>query len=58
MELIYKVVYYTMAGIRSKAFEHVEDAEAFCARHQKKYPEYQNAAWSRTEIFELVKREA
>lgn len=49
----YRVIYYTMAGCRSKDFDNYDDAKAMYDRHVKKHPEYQNCSWSKTELITL-----
>lgn len=53
---VYRVIYYTMSGCKSKDFtgEDARDkAQAFYDRHVKKHPEYQSSSWSKTEIIEF-----
>ncbi|MEA4892662.1 MAG: hypothetical protein VB085_08890 [Peptococcaceae bacterium] len=54
-KVVWRVIYYTVAGSRSKDFENEADAYIFFCRHVKKHPEYQNRSWSQTEIIELKK---
>lgn len=42
--MTYRVIYYTIAGCRSKDFTDKDMAQAFYDRHVKKYPEYQDSS--------------
>jgi hypothetical protein len=52
-ETTYRVLYYTMQGIRHKDFTSPMKARRFFDNHVSKHPEYQHGSYSKTELVVL-----